>query len=68
MLGVSLVLEYVQRIREQYLQSVVNTSFAEQKPYVLETPVGNQIMQSRKLTKYRATDSLNTNKYILGGR
>jgi len=39
---------------------MVQTSFAERKPYVLETPIGSQIKQRRKSIIMRPMENLKT--------
>jgi ATP-dependent helicase/DNAse subunit B len=54
--------------RTIYAQVIVNTSLADLKPYVLDTPIGSQIKQRRKSTNIKHIENLNTFEYTRGGK
>jgi len=50
------------------LHVFVNTSFAERKIYVLETPMGSQIRQRKKSSIKMKREMRKTREYSRGGR
>jgi hypothetical protein len=47
---------------------MVKTSFAERKPYVLETPIGSQMTHRKKSSMITMIPNLKIPEYIFGGK
>jgi len=50
------------------IQVIVKTSLADRKPYVFETPMGNQMRHKKKSSIIKPRENLKTPEYSFGGR
>jgi hypothetical protein len=58
----------VTALAELNVHVIVKTSLADRKPYVFETPMGNQMRHKRKSSIIKPTENLKTPEYHFGGR
>lgn len=60
--------EHGMNLTKIYIHVLVKTSFAEQKPYVLETPIGSNMMVRTKSNIMKTVDNRRKREYKRGGR